>query len=148
MKHHIKNNIQQQESQPGLHYMRGDNVSKLLSNSKQWLCRADAENGHKISLILNDSSPSATEQRAMILSRVSVTKTGFRPVIGLINHLQGVTTIDNHTVPDFHITNHLCTRTLGFPVFTSRLLATNLNIETVTVSVDYTLQVLHIHETS
>jgi hypothetical protein len=48
MKHQIKNNIQQQESQPALRYIRSDNVSKLFSNSKQWLCRAAPENGLKI----------------------------------------------------------------------------------------------------
>jgi hypothetical protein len=33
---------------------------------------------------------------------------------------------------------------LRFSVFTSRLLATDLNTQTITVSLDYTLQVLHI----
>jgi hypothetical protein len=45
MKQQIKNNIQQQESQPALHYIGSDNVSKLFSNSRQWLCTAAAENG-------------------------------------------------------------------------------------------------------
>jgi hypothetical protein len=48
MRHQIKNNIQQQQSQRALHYIRSDKVSKLFSNSKQWLCTAAAENGIKI----------------------------------------------------------------------------------------------------
>jgi hypothetical protein len=41
------------------------------------------------------------------LSSVLVTKTGFGLVIGFINHLQFVTTIDYHTVFDMHTPNHL-----------------------------------------
>jgi hypothetical protein len=47
--------------------MRSDNVSKLISNSKQWLCTAAAENGLKISATLNDSSASATWQRKALI---------------------------------------------------------------------------------
>jgi hypothetical protein len=60
MKHQIKKNIQQQESHPALRCIGSDNVSKLFSNSKQWLCTAATEYGLKISVILNDSSPFAT----------------------------------------------------------------------------------------
>jgi hypothetical protein len=35
---------------------------------------------------------------------------------------------------------------LGFSVYTSHLLATDLNREIITVSLDYTLQVLHINK--
>jgi hypothetical protein len=35
---------------------------------------------------------------------------------------------------------------LGFPVFTSRLLATDRNTETITVSLNHTLQALHMNE--
>jgi hypothetical protein len=41
-----------------------------------------------------------------LLSHVLVSKTGFGLVIGFINHLQVVTTINYHTVPEFHTTNH------------------------------------------
>jgi hypothetical protein len=41
-----------------------------------------------------------------ILSRVLVTKTGFGLVIGFINHLEVVTAINYHTLPDFRTTNH------------------------------------------
>jgi hypothetical protein len=41
-----------------------------------------------------------------ILSSVLVTKMGFGLVIEFINHLQVVTTINYHIVPDFHATNH------------------------------------------
>jgi hypothetical protein len=71
MKHQIKNNIQQQESQPVLHYIRSDKASKLFSNSKQWLCTVAAQNGIKISVILNYSSASATwPRRALIYYEV------------------------------------------------------------------------------
>jgi hypothetical protein len=42
----------------------------------------------------------------IILSRVLVTKTGFGLVIGFINRLQVVTTINYDTVPDFYTTKH------------------------------------------
>jgi hypothetical protein len=45
---------------------------------------------------------------------------------------------------DLHTFQFTVARALGFPVSTSRLLATDLNTETVTVSSDYALQILHI----
>jgi hypothetical protein len=38
----------------------------------------------------------------VVLSHVLVTKTGFGLVIEFIYHLQAVTTIDYHIVPDLH----------------------------------------------
>jgi hypothetical protein len=42
----------------------------------------------------------------MIVSRVLVTKTWFGLVIGFINHLQVVFTINYNIVSNFHTTNH------------------------------------------
>jgi hypothetical protein len=42
----------------------------------------------------------------LILSHVSVTKEGFRLVIGFINHVHVVTTTKYNTVTDFHTTNY------------------------------------------
>jgi hypothetical protein len=47
-------------------------------------------------------------------------------------------------ITDLHFFQFTVAHALGFPVFTSRLLATDLNTETITVSLDYTLQLLHI----
>jgi hypothetical protein len=46
-------------------------------------------------------------------------------------------------IADLHTLHFTVAHALGFPVFTSRLLATDLNTETITVSLDYTHQVLH-----
>jgi hypothetical protein len=72
--------------------------------------------------------------KMMILSWVLVTETGFRLVIGFINHSQVVTTINYNTVPDLHHLQNTVAHALGFFVFTSRLLATDLNTEIITVS--------------
>jgi hypothetical protein len=45
-----------------------------------------------------------------------------------------------------HFIQFAVAHALGFPVLTSRLLATGLNTEIITVSLDYTLQVLHINK--
>jgi hypothetical protein len=45
------------------------------------------------------------------------------------------------TIPDLHIFQFTTAHELESPVFTSHLLATDLNIGTITVSLDYTLQV-------
>jgi hypothetical protein len=58
-----------------------------------------------------------------------------------LNHIyyrQYIAITDSHT---FHFT---VAHALGLSVFTSRLLATDLNTETSTVSVTHTLQILHI----
>jgi hypothetical protein len=44
-------------------------------------------------------------------------------------------------IADLHTFQFTVAQALGFPVVTSRLLATDLNTETTTVSLDYTLQV-------
>jgi hypothetical protein len=49
-------------------------------------------------------------------------------------------------IADLHTFQVTAAHALGFPVFTSHLLATDLNTETITVSLDYTLQVLHINK--
>jgi hypothetical protein len=49
-----------------------------------------------------------------ILSRVLATTTGFGLVIGFINHLQVVTTINYNIVPNFYTTKH---STLIFSVY-------------------------------
>jgi hypothetical protein len=49
-------------------------------------------------------------------------------------------------IADLHTFQFTVAHALGFPVFTIRLLATDLNTETVTVSLRYTLQVLHINK--
>jgi hypothetical protein len=83
-----------------------------------------------------------------------VTKTGFGLVIWFIDHLLVVAAINYHTVPNFHTTNHSAlsmsqlqliqrcrsfhclqftlAHALGFSVPTSRLLATDLNTDTIT----------------
>jgi hypothetical protein len=48
-------------------------------------------------------------------------------------------------IADLHTLHFTFVHALGFQVFTSRLLATDLNTETITVSVDHTLQILHIN---
>jgi hypothetical protein len=57
-----------------------------------------------------------------------------------------VTTSLNHiyyrqyrAIADLHNLQLTVAQALGFSVFTSRLLATDLNTETITVSLDYTL---------
>jgi hypothetical protein len=47
-------------------------------------------------------------------------------------------------IPDLHISQFTVAHALGFPALTSRLLATDLNTETLTASLHYTLPVLHI----
>jgi hypothetical protein len=49
-------------------------------------------------------------------------------------------------IVDIHIFQFTVTHALGFPVITSRLRATDLNTETITISLDYTLQTLHINK--
>jgi hypothetical protein len=63
------------------------------------------------------------------MSRVLVTETGFGLVIGLINRLQLVTTINYNTVPDLHNLQSLHYNLLSLfsLVFTIRFLATDLN---------------------
>jgi hypothetical protein len=46
-------------------------------------------------------------------------------------------TLKYSAIADLHIFQFTATHALGFPVFTSRLLATDLNSETITVSLDY-----------
>jgi hypothetical protein len=46
------------------------------------------------------------DTQTYILSHVLVTKIGFGLVIGFINHLEVVTTIEYHSVPDLHTPNH------------------------------------------
>jgi hypothetical protein len=46
-------------------------------------------------------------------------------------------------IADLHTFHFTVAHALGFSVFTSRFLATDLNTETITISLDYTLQVLH-----
>jgi hypothetical protein len=50
------------------------------------------------------------------------------------------------TIADLHTFKFTVARALGFPVFSSHLMATELNTETITVSLDYTLQVSHMNE--
>jgi hypothetical protein len=71
-----------------------------------------------------------------VLSRVLVTKTRFRLVIGFINRLQLVTTNNYNTVPDLHNLQLLHYNLLSlFPiVFTIRFLSTDLNTGIITDS--------------
>jgi hypothetical protein len=65
-----------------------------------------------------------------------VRETGFGLVIGFIDHVQFVTTNNYNTAPDLHNLQLLHYNLLSlFPlVFTIRLLATDLNTDTTTVS--------------
>jgi hypothetical protein len=47
-------------------------------------------------------------------------------------------------IADLHTFHFTVAHALGFSVFTSHLLATDLNTETITVSLSHTLQILHI----
>jgi hypothetical protein len=49
-------------------------------------------------------------------------------------------------IADLHTLQFTAAHALGFSAFTSRLLATDPNTETIRVSLDYTLQVLHRNE--
>jgi hypothetical protein len=72
-------------------------------------------------------------------------------MIGFISTL--VTISLNHiyyrqysAIADLHTFQFTDAYAPGFPVFTSRLLATDLRTETITISLDYTLQVRHINK--
>jgi hypothetical protein len=65
----------------------------------------------------------------------------FRLVIGFINHLEVVTTINYNTVPDFYTTEHSTLISSVSLHCSSRIYHTG----TMQVSLDYTLQVLHIN---
>jgi hypothetical protein len=69
-----------------------------------------------------------------MLSRVLMTETGFRLVIGFINPLQVVTKITYNTVPDLHNLQSLHYNLLGLflLVFTILFLAMDLNTGIIT----------------
>jgi hypothetical protein len=54
---------------------------------------------------------------------------GFRFVIGFINNLQVVTTNNYYTITDFRTFQSTVVHALGYSVFTTRLLAPDLNTE-------------------
>jgi hypothetical protein len=51
-------------------------------------------------------------------------------------------------VSHLHTLEHSVARALGFPVSTSRLLATDLSTQTITISPHYSLQVRALHTKS
>jgi hypothetical protein len=56
-------------------------------------------------------------------------ETGFGFVISSINNLQAVTTNNYYTITDFYTFQYTAAHALRFSVCTSRILATDLNIE-------------------
>jgi hypothetical protein len=75
-----------------------------------------------------------------ILSCVLVTKTGFELVIGFITRVQLVTTNNYYTAPDAQFTMHSTLFTLVYLHCSSPV----YNTGTITVSLNHTLQILHI----
>jgi hypothetical protein len=79
----------------------------------------------------------------MIVSRVLVTNMGFRLVIGFINRLQVVTTINYNTVPDFYTTKHSTLISSVYLHRSSRIYHTG----TIQVSLNHTSNITVLHYT-
>jgi hypothetical protein len=82
----------------------------------------------KHNLYRNVHSALKVHSQLILLSRITVIKTGFALVIGFINHLHVVTTINYYTITDVHTTNHSTINLLSLsaPVVTIRFLETDL----------------------